>query len=79
MDGTMVVFTHRDVPGLIGFIGTIFGKHNVNIANFSLGRKGQAGNGEAIAVVQVDHAPPENALQELQQASEIQEVRFVHL
>jgi D-3-phosphoglycerate dehydrogenase len=70
---------NRDVPGVVGKVGTILGKHNVNIANFSLGRKGQAGNGEAIAVVQVDNAPPENALQELQHAPEMQEVRFVHL
>src|SRR5262249_43189187 len=30
MDGIMLIFTHRDVPGLIGFIGTIFGKYQVN-------------------------------------------------
>src|SRR3712207_8263743 len=27
LDGAMLLFSHRDVPGLIGFIGTIFGKH----------------------------------------------------
>ena len=32
LDGTLLVFPHRDVPGLIGHIGTIFGKHQVNIA-----------------------------------------------
>jgi len=45
MDGIMVLFTHRDVPGLIGFIGTIFGKHNVNIAQMTVGR--QLPGGEA--------------------------------
>ena len=29
----LLFFTHRDVPGLIGYIGTIFGKHGVNIAH----------------------------------------------
>ena len=39
MDGIMLLFTHRDVPGLIGFIGTIFGKHQVNIAQMTVGRQ----------------------------------------
>lgn len=36
LDGTLFVFTHRDVPGLIGFVGNIFGNHNVNIAAMTL-------------------------------------------
>ena len=61
----MVVFTHRDVPGLIGFIGTIFGKHNVNIANFSLGRRDSGEPLEAIAVVSTDTLVPQNVLDQL--------------
>ncbi len=56
MDGIMLLFTHRDVPGLIGFIGTIFGKHNVNIAQMTVGR--QLPGGEAIAVLNLDNPPP---------------------
>ena len=37
LDGVLLVFTHRDVPGLIGFVGTIFGKHGVNIAQMTVG------------------------------------------
>ena len=61
MDGVMLIFTHRDVPGLIGFIGTIFGKHQVNIAQMTVGR--QQPGGEAIAVLNLDSPPPEEALQ----------------
>ena len=60
MDGVMLIFTHRDVPGLIGFIGTIFGKHQVNIAQMTVGR--QQPGGEAIAVLNLDSPPPEEAL-----------------
>ena len=60
MDGVMLLFTHRDVPGLIGFIGTIFGKHQVNIAQMTVGR--QQPGGEAIAVLNLDSPPPEEAL-----------------
>ena len=58
MDGVMLIFTHRDVPGLIGFIGTIFGKHQVNIAQMTVGR--QQPGGEAIAVLNLDSPPPED-------------------
>jgi hypothetical protein len=49
----------------------------VNIANFSLGRRTQSGQAEAIAVVQVDNAPPQTALRELQEAPEMHDVRYV--
>jgi D-3-phosphoglycerate dehydrogenase len=42
LDGLLLIYRHRDVPGLIGFIGTVFGEHNVNIAQMALGT--QAGS-----------------------------------
>ncbi len=63
----MLLFTHRDVPGLIGFIGTIFGKHQVNIAQMTVGR--QQPGGEAIAVLNLDSLPPEEALRKEVRAS----------
>jgi D-3-phosphoglycerate dehydrogenase len=60
LDGILLTFLHRDVPGLIGFVGTIFGKNGVNIAAMNVGR--QAPGGEAIAVLNLDNPPPEAAL-----------------
>jgi D-3-phosphoglycerate dehydrogenase len=77
MDGILLLFTHRDVPGLIGFIGTIFGKHNVNIAQMTVGRQEQGG--EAIAVLNLDTYPPEEALQEVRQHPQISNVSVVRL
>jgi D-3-phosphoglycerate dehydrogenase / 2-oxoglutarate reductase len=77
LDGTMVIFTHRDVPGLIGFIGTIFGKHQVNIAQMTVGRQ-QAG-GEAIAVLNLDSTPPEEALKEVRAHPQISSLSVVKL
>ncbi len=48
--GTTILFENNDQPGVIGEIGTILGKHGVNIANFGLGRNE---NG-AVAAVNVD-------------------------
>jgi D-3-phosphoglycerate dehydrogenase len=60
LDGVLLVFTHRDVPGLIGFVGTIFGDHKVNIAQMTVGR--QTAGGEAIGILNLDNQPPEAAL-----------------
>ena len=46
LEGTLLFLRNQDVPGVIGKIGTTLGDHNVNIANFALGRAdGQDGNG----------------------------------
>jgi D-3-phosphoglycerate dehydrogenase len=77
MDGVMLIFTHRDVPGLIGFIGTILGKHQVNIAQMTVGR--QIPGGEAIAVLNLDSMPPEEALQEVRAHPQISSLSVVKL
>jgi D-3-phosphoglycerate dehydrogenase / 2-oxoglutarate reductase len=48
--GTMLIICNDDQPGVIGEVGTILGRHGVNIANFALGRN-ETG---AIGVVNVD-------------------------
>ncbi len=48
--GTMLMIANDDQPGVIGEVGTILGRHHVNIASFALGR-GEAG---AVGVVNVD-------------------------
>lgn len=77
MDGILLLFTHQDVPGLIGFIGTIFGKHNVNIAQMTVGR--QLPGGEAIAVLNLDNMPPEDALREVRAHPRISSLSVVKL
>lgn len=77
LDGVLLIFTHRDVPGLIGFIGTIFGKHQVNIAQMNVGR--QVAGGEAIAVLNLDSAPPEEALREVRNHPQISSLNVVKL
>ena len=55
LDGVLMIFTHRDVPGIIGRVGTIFGKHKVNIAQMAVGRASHQPGGEAIGVLNLDH------------------------
>jgi D-3-phosphoglycerate dehydrogenase len=77
LDGILLIFTHRDVPGLIGYIGTIFGKHSVNIAQMTVGR--QVAGGEAIAVLNLDSDPPEDALKEVRSHPQISSLCVVKL
>ena len=60
LEGNLIVLKNLDVPGVVGKVGTILGKRQINIANFSLGRerapRNRAAKGPvgAVAVVQVD-------------------------
>jgi len=77
LDGVLLVFTHRDVPGLIGFVGTIFGNHKVNIAQMTVGR--QTAGGEAIGILNLDSLPPEEAVNEVKAHPQISNVTVVKL
>ncbi|GIX47898.1 MAG: D-3-phosphoglycerate dehydrogenase [Candidatus Tectimicrobiota bacterium] len=58
--GHMLVFSNRDLPGVIGRIGTILGNAQINIAGFHLGRL--APGGLAVCVVNVDSPIPAEVL-----------------
>jgi D-3-phosphoglycerate dehydrogenase len=77
LDGVLLVFTHQDVPGIIGAVGTIFGKHKVNIAQMAVGRA--AKGGEAIGVLNLDQAPPPAALDEVRAHAAIHSASVITL
>jgi D-3-phosphoglycerate dehydrogenase len=79
IDGTLFVFTHRDVPGLIGFVGNIFGNHAVNIAAMTVGRTGYTPGGEAIGVLNLDSVPPEEAVSAVRGHPSVSSVTVVKL
>jgi D-3-phosphoglycerate dehydrogenase len=82
LERNLIFLRNRDVPGVIGRVGTILGEHKINIANFSLGRR--AGNGkseapEALAVVHVDSRVPEEVLVALRKVTAIKQARGIRL
>lgn len=79
LDGHMLFFTHIDVPGIIGRVGTVFGQHQVNIGQMSVGRAGQQPGGHAIGVLNLDGIPPKIALDQLMAISSIEKVQMVEL
>jgi len=65
LDGILMIFVHRDMPGVIGQVGNIFGRHRINIAQMSVGRASSKPGGEAIGVLALDAQPPAEALAEV--------------
>jgi D-3-phosphoglycerate dehydrogenase len=63
--GEVLITHHSDQPGMIGQIGTILGRHDVNIAGMQVGRHQPQRGGEAIMVLNVDDRIPEAALSEI--------------
>lgn len=80
LDGVLLVFLHDDVPGIIGMIGTVFGKHNVNIAQMAVGRAiGEQPGGEAIGVLNLDAVPPQAAIDEILQHKSVRKAYTIEL
>ncbi|MCA9132848.1 MAG: phosphoglycerate dehydrogenase [Planctomycetales bacterium] len=79
VDGQLLVFTHQDVPGIIGKVGMAFGKHNVNIAQMSVGRAGEQASGHAIGVLNLDSQPTAAALEEMLAIEAIDRIQPIDL
>lgn len=75
--GVMLVLRNRDVPGVIGRVGTLLGEASVNIAEYHQARL-QVG-GEALAAVSVDSRIPTDVIDRLSALPEILEVRQVDM
>jgi D-3-phosphoglycerate dehydrogenase len=77
LDGVLLVFTHQDVPGIIGRVGTALGGLGVNIAQMTVGRS--APGGDAIGVLNLDQEPPAEAVAALASCPGIRSTRVVKL
>ena len=75
--GHLLVTRNRDVPGVIGRIGTALGERGVNISSFHLGR--QERGGEAMAVIETDAPLGKDALDSLRSLDELSYAREIEL
>jgi D-3-phosphoglycerate dehydrogenase / 2-oxoglutarate reductase len=71
----MVVLSNDEVPSVIGWIGTLFGAHGVDIAGMQLGR--QRPGGRAVSALSLDTPVPDGVLAELQALLSIRSARLV--
>ena len=75
--GYMIITKNKDLPGIVGEIGTILGKNNINIAAMTFGRKKPGG--EAITVLNIDTAVSEEVLTKIKSADNILDAKLIKL
>ncbi|MCC3409404.1 MAG: phosphoglycerate dehydrogenase [Microcoleus sp. PH2017_10_PVI_O_A] len=73
----MLFTLHRDMPGIIGKIGSQLGSFNVNIASMQVGRK--IVRGDAVMVLSLDDPLPEGILAEIIKVPGIRDAYTVNL
>jgi D-3-phosphoglycerate dehydrogenase len=62
---------------MIGKIGTIMGQHEINIASMNLGRSEK--KGEAMVILSLDSAVPQNVVEEIKAATEASFIKALHM
>jgi D-3-phosphoglycerate dehydrogenase len=76
-EGNLLLVENTDVPGIVGLVGNLLGKHKLNIASMSLSRN-QVGD-RALTVLNLDSAPEPAVLEELEALDGIYEARCISL
>jgi D-3-phosphoglycerate dehydrogenase len=75
--GVVLLLNNKDRPGIVGYLGTLLGNHNVNIASMSLTRDSEGGS--AMTVLNLDSVPPAAVLEQLENDPAIMNVKVVKL
>jgi D-3-phosphoglycerate dehydrogenase len=76
-DGIILILQNRDVPGVIGQVGTVLATHDVNIGEWRMGRKEPGG--AALSFINLDNEPPRHVLAALEKIPAVTQVRLVTL
>jgi D-3-phosphoglycerate dehydrogenase len=72
---TLIILTNRDVPGVIGRVGTLLGDTGVNIAEYHQARLAQGG--DALAAISVDGTVDQSVRQSLLQLPDVRSATVV--
>lgn len=76
-NGEMIVIQNWDKPGIIGNIGTLLGKLNINIAAMTFGR--QTPGGKAISVLNVDSQISPETLDKIKKMENVLEAKTIRI
>jgi D-3-phosphoglycerate dehydrogenase len=79
LEGTLLLLRNRDVPGVVGQVGTLLGQQGVNIATFALGRREAVLGAEALAIIGLDGEVSEDLLGLLRAIPNVKETRLIRL
>ena len=75
--GSLLIFTNKDRPGVIGHLAGFLGKNEINISSFNLSRNTQGG--QAMAVVSIDGKLQSELITDIQKLPNIESVQLVSL
>ena len=75
--GTVLVIFNDDKPGVIGAVGTVFGRYNINICTMGVGQK--PAEQKAILAVSLDKKPDAKAIEELGKLDFVNEIYVCEL
>ena len=75
LEGLVLVMHNEDRPGVIGAVGTVMGKRQINVSRMQVG----LADGKALAVWNVDQEVPADALEELRALPNVGSVLLVKL
>lgn len=76
-EGVVLIMQNRDVPGVIGQVGTILAAYQVNIGEWRLGR--DEPGGEALSFINLDSVPSQVVIEALRGVTGITAVKLVVL
>ncbi|MBM3882617.1 MAG: phosphoglycerate dehydrogenase [Verrucomicrobia bacterium] len=76
-EGVLLLLNNTDRPGMVGHVGSLLGRSQVNIASMSLHR--DCAGGQALTVLNLDSVPPRALLDGLEADPDISNVRVVKL
>jgi D-3-phosphoglycerate dehydrogenase len=62
-EGSILILSYEDRPGMVGKIGSVLGRHNINIASMHVGRREK--RGRAIVVLLLDEDLPPDVMAEV--------------
>ncbi len=78
LDGNLLIFNHTDIPGIIGYVGSVLAEEKVNIAQMAVGRAGEQG-GSAIGILNLDNAASPTALSRVTENDAIESANSINL
>lgn len=76
-EGYSLLISNRDVPGIVGQIGTLLGNNHINIAGMTLGR--DKPGGQARTLLKIDSPIPDKVMQEIKRSKNILDAKLIQL
>jgi D-3-phosphoglycerate dehydrogenase len=77
--GHYIISLHEDKPGVIGRVGTLFGRNGINIAGMIVGRSSDKPGGIQLMLLLVDDPPSKEVLDEMVKLDGIIDATYVYL